>query len=506
MWVDVRREAVWIVCLAAVTVGVTALVLDLGGNSAIQLSIVLAALLAALPFVLPLTGRRFDVFEPPVIFAFCFAVFFVGQPIYDVVSGQVNDGFLGYDVVSILPRALLAASVGCAAFYAAYYLGPGKRLAERTRTPSGEWDVPSTKRAVRFLAVISLILFAYYAHKHGGLSFITGLVSNGRNAARSSTLQSTSGYLTSAQFWCEPLGLLYLALQPKWRSFKAIPGWGLFFFSIITNIGSGDRSVLLPAAGALVILYYLRQGRRPSMRFVLIAVIIVYIFGISLPRVHRAVNDEGGSTSWGSALSTSVFHPDVMATQLFGGADTAMVDSFAAEMQIVPGQLHYRYGKTYLGALARPIPHSIYKNKPPAADSVLNETLYPAAAENNVGFAFSVFAEPWLNGAWLGEIIVLGIFGVVMRFQYEWMMRTPRNVTSSLIYALTIPYIINYMRGGFGVTYQSEVIALLPLLLVYWYAHPRRQFGKRASSTSGPFQAWRSPRRDRPTSQPVRQG
>jgi oligosaccharide repeat unit polymerase len=467
-----RRAAV-VALTAVLTAAVVWPLLMLASTSSIVSAITVVSLLALVPVLLPLTGRRFDLFEPTVFFALAFAVIFVGAPIYAVLSNSIGDGVLGYDIAASYPQALYVAAAGCAAFYVGYFVLGGQRAANALRVPSDKWDPSRTRRGLQFIVFLSVVVFAYYVHTQGGVGFLKVVLTQGRSATLDSAVVGASGYLDSGQQLCAPAGVLLLALQPKWLGWKAAPGWLLLLFASILSIGGGDRSVLIPTLLAVVLVHYMRAGRRPGLGRVLIAVVLAFIFVISLPRVHRSESADGGVTSWSSAFNQSILHPQTMLGDFFGGADTAMAGSLATEIQLVPKQLHYQYGRTYLEALTRPVPHEIYSRKPIAADTLLNQTLYPATAQLHVGFAFSIFGEPWLDGGWWSVVTVMLIFGFAMRCQYEWLQRSPRNITAVVIYSLTVPFIFIYMRGGFGVDYQREAIVVVPFYLLYRYTHPR---------------------------------
>jgi oligosaccharide repeat unit polymerase len=147
-----------------------------------------------------------------------------------------------------------------------------------------------------------------------------------------------------------------------------------------------------------------------------------------------------------------------------------MVPDLAAELQIVPGAAPYRYGATYMGALARPVPRTLWPGKPTAADTQLMDRLWPALAAQHVLFTFSFFGEPFWNFGFAGVVAISALFGIAWRTLYEWYQRAPRNRTVIAIYALSWPFLFVYMRGGIGVDYQRQLIAVLPIVVAAFFA------------------------------------
>jgi oligosaccharide repeat unit polymerase len=141
-----------------------------------------------------------------------------------------------------------------------------------------------------------------------------------------------------------------------------------------------------------------------------------------------------------------------------------MVDDFAIELQFVPVSLNYQFGNTYLEALARPVPRALWSGKPIEADSQLMKAIWPRFQAAGTGFAFSFFGEPFLNFSWVGVFIVALIFGVLCRTLYAWFRRDARNSAVIAVYALSWPFVFVYMRGGFGVDYQRQLIYVLPVI------------------------------------------
>jgi oligosaccharide repeat unit polymerase len=193
------------------------------------------------------------------------------------------------------------------------------------------------------------------------------------------------------------------------------------------------------------------------------ALVLVFLFGVTLPRVYRDTNlNQGGFVeSFSQALD-----PTQLFDEFLLGQDTAMVDAFAIEIDKVPKSIPYQFGATYVEALARPVPKALFPGKPLSADQVLNAALFPESYERGLGVSFSIFGEPYLNGGLLGVVIVMALLGGASGLFWSWFNRRPTNIHAISIAALCIPYTFVFFRGGLGVDYHRLLIPLVPLLLV----------------------------------------
>jgi oligosaccharide repeat unit polymerase len=440
-------------------------------------------LVALIPLVKALASRRFDPFEPVYLFAISYVILFVLRPAFDVAFGLPS--VLGYQVDGTYTAALLIAIVGAIGFYVGYYLPIGSRLAGRVPLPGTTWATDSLNAFILLCFVISVALFGLFLAHTGGLPTISALLS-GQNSARAAALSSSSGYLYNAPLWLTSLGVLLLAIAPRWWSRTGIVGFALVLYSQLAMLTGGARSWILPALAAAIIVFFLRKGARPSLRFAGVALVLLLLFGITIPRQYRNTADRQ-STLFETVVAVSG-HPGDALQAFLTNADTAMVDDFAIELQFVPSNVDFQYGRTYLEALARPVPRFVWQNKPPAAETMLMGVIWPDFARQNVGFSFSFFGEPYLNFGVSGVFAVALIFGLAWRTLYEWFRRDPRNPTVIAIFALTWPMLFVYMRGGIGIDYPRQAIMVVPVFLAITVAQRRGRKSLRRSQE--PVATW----------------
>jgi hypothetical protein len=422
--------------------------------------------LALLPAAVAVARRRFDVFEPVHLFALSFAALFVARPSFDLARGS-DLYWLGYQLQPTYARALAVGVVGAAGFYLGYYLPFGHRLAGRLPLPRSPLSPGALHGFIAFLTSLSLVLFARFVVTSGGLGVLEG-----RGVQRETAVSGVSGYLYASPFWLVSLGILLLALAPTWRSPRAAVGFGLLLFSQAMTLGGGDRTWTLPVLSAVILTRYLRRGRRPSLAAVAVLLVAAFTFGVTVQRDYRNVADR--NQSLGQVVKGAVLQRDRSVRDFFEGADTAMVDDLAIELQFVPSRMPYERGSTYAEALARPVPRALWPGKPQPADSRLMQQIWPQFAHAGVGFAFSFFGEPYLNFGLAGALVVAALFGVAWKALYRWFARDPGNPVVVALFALNWPFLFVYMRGGLGVDYHRQLMCVLPLLAAVLVARVRR--------------------------------
>ena len=425
----------------------------------------------SVPFIISFVTGRFDIFEPPHLFAIGYLVLFALRPAYDVAADL--PWFNDYPIAPGFRIAMEIGIVGAAAFYAGYYSRLGRDFGRRWRLPAPNLSVASLDGFIAVSAIASALLYLAFV---GSASASVQALFAGRSASRLSSLHSASGYLYTAPLWITSLGVLLLATTPRWRSYRGSAAFALVFLSELPSAAGGDRAFVLPAIAAIAILWYLRKGTRPRMYQVLLILGVVFIVGVSAPREYRTVAVR--QTSFTGVVQRDALHPVSAVQNFLGSNDTAMVDNLAVAAQALNGgspPLSYRGGSTYIEDVTRPVPRAVWSGKPIAAETDMMSQLWPDLYALNIHFTFSMFAEPYLNFGVLGVALTLFAAGVLWRALYTWFRRAPSNPGVMTLYALSFPYLFVYMRGGFGLDYYRQAFAVIPVLLALAYAGRKRR-------------------------------
>src|SRR5439155_13439751 len=104
-----------------------------GGVSTTSILVIGLGVVLMAPIAWRIARRRFDPFEPIVLFVLAWGVMFVVRPTAMLVDGDLS--YFGLDISATLPRALMLAFTGGVAFLVAYEVHVGRRLARRLPSP-----------------------------------------------------------------------------------------------------------------------------------------------------------------------------------------------------------------------------------------------------------------------------------------------------------------------------------------------------------------------------------
>src|SRR5205823_5627445 len=134
-----------------------------------------------------------------------------------------------------------------------------------------------------------------------------GALLSGRNAASSVALQTASGYLSAAPLWISGLAVFWLSRISRWLSIQGLTAFSLLAYSLFAALTTGARSWTLPLLASVVVVWYVRRGRRPSLLTAGIAIGAVLVLGVSVPRDYRSTSDR--QTGLGELVISTATHP-----------------------------------------------------------------------------------------------------------------------------------------------------------------------------------------------------
>lgn len=402
-------------------------------------------------------AARIDALHPLVLLSGSFYVLYVLHPIvaahYDVYVLPA----LGQPVLPGLSRALWLADLGLICTYAGYawHLRHVSRVPER---PVRHVSVRAQHAISGACLLMSLVALAATFRHSGGISILSG-----RTTEAVSALQSTGGYVQLMPTLL--VGVAAYAIVANNGSRMRSASWILILLVGQTLfIGQGSRSFFVPAVLTVAIALVAATGSRGlAWKLAAPLAVIALLLLIILPRQLRESSQ--------SRLGPLAGHGAVVGT--IAGQDTAMADNLASAVQAIPNDIPYRNGATYIADLARPIPRGWWPGKPRSGDEYLNARLYPNFAAHQVGFAFGFWAEPYLNFGIAGVVILSILAGVALGSLRTLWRRRSCDPLAAASYAVSVPFIVVYMRGSLGTDYQRQVVATLPLILLY-------VFGRRA--------------------------
>lgn len=435
-----------------------------------ELLIVLIAALLCVPVIVRLLQRRFDPFEPTIIFVIAWGVLFVARPIgmlltnsFEVSTYQVRQGFAGM---------LFMAFVGAVGFLLAYALPAGTTIGRRLRVLP---EPGSAGTAVGYGLIISLIgvlLFVVFIATSGGLGTLKALIA-GRQENMIVFLQTSStSYLSGALALTFPAAMLtfFFALRKRslllWMLGIAIAGIGLAVDGPV-----GIRGWILPYTGGPLILRYLIREKRPGITSLLVLAFI----GISLNGFIVQARDSStrSSTSMGDLFRANLTNAGDTWSRFVMGGDTEMPNLLSLEVIEVPSNIPFQNGTATGEVLVQPIPRAIWPSKPRAGDETLTQRLFVAPGLNSTARQYTPMGNFYLDFGYVGALLGMAGLGLLARIHFEYFRANASNGAVQILYAATLLFLVVLLRGSVGDAAGRLVFIVPPLLLGLHLARAR---------------------------------
>jgi hypothetical protein len=412
-----------------------------------------------LPIAFRAVARRFDPFEPLVLFAAAYGVMFALRPATMIVSGEY--GFWGVDVRETLPLVLLLALTGAVAFVCAYESRAGVTV--------GRW-LPAPPPLAPRRAAIACLAMALIAV--GSLAALVatsdspdalGVVLRGRSGQLNDLLRENSSYLWYGSTLVAPASVLLVALALRRRSlWLAAAATFVLALAFVRTVPIGSRIVLLPMLGGIFAVVYLVRDRRPGL-WALAAVTAVAIFASYVISHARQQEDRAKAPS---AVEVLVRSPGTMLDPILHGPDAEMAPALGAALTVVPDELHHRWGGATLGDLVtRPVPRQLWDGKPRPPGEELVAKVWPSLYPN-LNPAFSPLLPFYWDLGIAGVLLGMALFGIAARTLYAWFSAHRHNETAQVTFAVATWFAVIGARDNPVDTIMLASFLVLPILAI----------------------------------------
>jgi hypothetical protein len=418
------------------------------------------------PIGLRLLRRRFDPFEPIVLFSVAYGVMFVVRPAAMIATHHLAyDGpRTSTDVSATFTKMLVLALLGAVAFVAAYEAPLGGRLASGWR---GLGDLGAPRVVVGALAIglLGVGSFVAFLVSSSGLSGLS-LIFRGRTAELSRDVAGTTFYLWYSFFLLVPATLILVAVGlERRRKVLLIVGLALGALFLLRTVPLGSRIAILPLVGGGLVFAYLRRGRRPRV-VVLVAFALIALVGSAFLSDLRGRGTRGESVAQTIVRST---RPHRIVEPLTSGPDTEMAPVLAAALTQIPKKLHYTYGRTIFGDLvSRPIPRALWSDKPEIPRDKLIATLWPIESKKGgINPEFSVLLYFFWDFGIPGVVAGVLLFGLGARALFEYFRAYRKSAAVQVLYSLALWFIVIGLRNSPVDTLVQAVFVVLPAWIVF---------------------------------------
>jgi O-antigen polysaccharide polymerase Wzy-like protein len=425
--------------------------------------VVAIAVVVAWPLVARVLRRRFDPFEPIVLFAIAYGVMFVVRPAFMIASDRlVYEGpRTSTDVSAGFSHMLALALVGAVAFVLGYELGLARRLANRRRS-LGDLDTHRTVVAASMIGALGVASFVVFLASSGPSAL--SLILRGRSSELTSQVEGRSFYLWFSFFLLVPSSVAFLALGLERR--RKLPlgiACALAAIFLLRTVPLGARIAILPLLGGVFVLYYLRKSSRPSpLALVGVALLALVASSFLSDLRGRGTRHESvGQTIVRSTRPARVFAP------FRSSPDTEMAPVLAAAVQVIPKKLPYTYGRTILDDLVtRPIPRALWSDKPRPAREKLISFLWPVERRSGgINPEFSVLLYFFWDFGVAGVMVGMLLFGFATRFLFEYFCKHRYSLSVQVLYSLTLWFVVIGLRNNPVDTLVQFMFMVFPLWL-----------------------------------------
>lgn len=213
----------------------------------------------------------------------------------------------------------------------------------------------------------------------------------------------------------------------------------------------------------------------------------IFALTVLLPIIAITRNSSGADRLNAGALQDAYSRINNPTINLLNEMGTSMAVN-AWIVELVPDDRPFDRGVSYLYAASTLLPNIFWEVHPGAANSPskwLMEKVDPIGAEQGESFAFTVFAEAYMNFGLLGGMIPIALLGVLLARVTGWTDRTSDPGSNALV-AVGLCFILLYARGELGNVIRGlGWNGFIPYLLYRYLTAQRKRAGTVPGSTGG---------------------
>ncbi|HEY8491162.1 MAG TPA: O-antigen polymerase [Dehalococcoidia bacterium] len=421
------------------------------------------AAVAVLPLLWRAAQRRLDPFEPLLIFSVAWLVLFVARPAAMLLTDAFR--FQTYPIRDGFIPMLVMALLGGAGFLLGYALPWGGALGRRLPPLPSAWHADTAVAYALALVGLGTVLFTAFLLQAGGPDLSRSLL-EGRGDAGPDYAAST-GYLYLAIFLSIPAALLIIAsggMTGRLRRGLVALGIAVLCVSLVQAGPSGTRSWLLPIFGSVFIFWYVRHGRRPAARTLLLLLLMGFFLGINFAREARSPEVRREVGLW-ALLVRSVTRPDDAWDAFILGPDTEMASLLSLEATAVPSRIPFQHGLATGHVLVHPVPRTLWPGKPRPGDEILTEELFHRRRINFAPRQYTPLGNFYMDFGYAGALAGMAPLGVLARLHYAYFLRNAANPAVQALFAATLPFWVVLLRGSVSDTAARLFYVVPPLLL-----------------------------------------
>ena len=360
-----RMKAIKVLAIIGLVAGAGAATAVVNTSVVINTHLVLVAcigLVATAPILMRIKQGRLDIFEPLILTSGALLLFFVARPVYDIIVEDYH--FLGRNLRDTYGTALLAALVAAVAFQVAYHTPLPAKLARRMPKAPEALHHDTLIAAALGLTVVAALFMLWAAAQRGGIATLAG--DRSADTARVAPMVA-QGFMLSI-----PAILLFLMVKTRYYVlFRTLALWPIGIM-LIMAVPGGNRRFFLALVLSLVVFYFVRKAKRPSLFVASIACVVLLVMLVAPARASR-----NGEVSYQSALTTSLSQPLEAVGSVLESQDTSMIDQLALEIAVLGDGVPFRRGLQFVtDTVLLPIPGEVWAGKPEKVRTLIIDYYY----------------------------------------------------------------------------------------------------------------------------------
>lgn len=349
-----------------------------------------------------------------------FDLYTTGLSWHEALPGWSADQLTG-----LLVKDLVLQAAGLAALYAGYAVGPSIKL------PPIQFQQPAyLGRKTAVTVAFAAGLFAVYLQSRGGL--INHILSwgGGRNQA-----------LAGAFYWqfLIQLGLIaclcWLTLDHRSTANPLFWGCTLTSLMMVFLMG-GSRSSVVYFMIMGLLAWLLREQKIAILRIVAIALVGLLALGV-LGNLRNSTFS--GSIDWNALWGRPSISTTTEASALSSSLKEISQRSsvYAGEFPIlglVPHQVDYLGGSSYMAVLTLPVPRAFWPEKPGLIAGLVGQTFF----NSDVGMPPGPIGEAYWNFGVPGVLLVFAVFGAFQKLLAQTFTLYHRQAGAIVPYVITL--------------------------------------------------------------------
>lgn len=419
------------------------------------------SLLLLVPVLYAVLVGRFDPLEPIYIVNAAYLLYFVYAPAEDLLEGR--EYFFGIHVSPLLIQGMVVLGAGLVAMLVGYYLRAGRDLAGRTPRPTTAYEGATTYAVI--LAAIAVFAFGSWVQLSGmtWLRLMTfGQLGGGADpGVMANADDALANYMFGTLDWFTGAFMIVFAFMPRHRRLL-LPAF-LAVFVIYSTIGFRFRVLII--ALAPIVYYYLAHRRRPSVTTLLAGAVVAALVIGGIGSIRTKVR---------SAAAVSLDELSLARAEQSFSHDLDIYQPFLTLVENMPDPEGFVLGRSFSYIIYHPIPRRIWEGKPEPPVHVIIRRAFGGNEALEAGVAYPNVGEYYANFGVGGVIAGMLLFGIFLRWLWEYTRLHVGNPWVRCIYGIALPFLVVAVSRGYLVfTIQSAAFFVGPVLMGMWVTSRR---------------------------------